>query len=86
MLELTGGAPKVLFGTMDNPVCELSLDRANGRLESSCAIETGGRRLGEEATVSVAEHEKLKAEHAALKAEVAALRRAVEALEKKNGA
>ena len=62
-------------------VCELSLDRANERLESSCAISISGarRRLGkedEETTVSVEEHR-------ALQTEVAALRRAVEALEKK---
>lgn len=92
-LELTGDAPKILFGSIDEPVCELSLDRSNGRLESTCAVSGTKRRLGEDvATVSVAEHAALKAEHAALKAEhvalekeigerVGELRRALEALE-----
>ena len=39
-LALTGGAPKILFGEMDAPVCELALDRENTRLNSTCDIST----------------------------------------------
>jgi len=79
VVELTGAAPKIVFGSVDQPVCELRLRGA--RLESSCEItdtSSNSRRLlttgeGEEAMTTAAEHE-------ALKAEVAALRRAVHTL------
>ena len=46
IIEMTGHAPKIIFGTAASPVCELLLDRTNNRLESTCPLQTG-RRLEE---------------------------------------
>jgi hypothetical protein len=55
IIELTGDAPKIIFGTIESPICELSLDRTNGRLDSTCSLNTG-RRL-DEIYLSKQEHE-----------------------------
>jgi hypothetical protein len=74
IIELTGHAPKIVFGTPDSPICELVLDRTSGSLKSSCDIDTltsqTGRRLGD----SPVRYDVLRKEIAALKAEVSALR------------
>ena len=46
VIELTGDMPRIIFGTVESPVCELSLNRANGRLDSTCSLQAG-RRLNE---------------------------------------
>jgi len=67
IMELTGVAPKIIFGTMDAPVCELSLNRGNSWIESSCPVISNRRRLDDD------EFE-WKSKLEALKAEVAELR------------
>eukprot|EP00966_Prymnesium_polylepis_P103236 2391164-Prymnesium_polylepis.1 len=32
ILEMTGDQPKIIFGTLETPICELSLDRTNAEL------------------------------------------------------
>jgi len=86
-LELTGDAPRIIFGEVDAPVCELMLDRSHGRLESTCAIASTARRLDEEEEDAdwVKELNELKVEVAKLrssenecKEEIAELRRTVQ--------
>lgn len=48
IIELTGYQPKILFGDPGSPACELSLNRDESRLESTCAISTSRRRLNSE--------------------------------------
>jgi len=75
LVELTGDMPKIAFGDPDSPTCELSLNRVNSRLESTCEITTAastspeGRRLQ-----TFAEHD-CKKELAVLKAEMNDMRR-----------
>jgi len=40
ILEMSGDAGKIIWGKLENPVCELILDRANTRLNSTCDIFT----------------------------------------------
>ena len=40
ILEMSGDAGKIIWGELENPVCELILDRANNRLNSTCDIFT----------------------------------------------
>jgi len=80
LIEMTGDAPKLVFGTLESPVCELSLDRTNRKLKSTCPIESSGRRLDEIMASGrghddkvVGELEQLKGDIAMLKAQVAQL-------------
>ena len=65
-LELTGSEPKIIFGSVEDPTCELSLDRSAGAVHSSCAISTPseafGRRLGAEEMALREEISRLRAE------------------------
>jgi len=40
IVELTGVAPKIRFGPVDVPVCELILNNAGRHLESTCDLHT----------------------------------------------
>jgi len=76
VLELTGEAPKILFGPAENPICSIKLDRGAGNLVSSCPIsEPGRRRLDEPEDTRVTQ-----VELAELKTEVADLLRQVRSL------
>lgn len=93
IIELTGDVPTIVFGTLESPVCTLSLDRNNRRVDSTCAITTERRRLADMVSpddeVSAAKHENyaLKTELAdvttelhKVKREMAELRALVSAL------
>lgn len=78
-LQLNGATPTIWFGATesnDTPVCELSLDKSQPRLVSSCELTSAassGRRLTSETVAADAtkihnDHEALKEEHRALKA------------------
>jgi len=43
-IELTGTRPTLNFGDPESPMCTLSLNRNDGRLESTCEISTNRRR------------------------------------------
>ena len=76
VLELTGQAPRIVFGSAAAPVCSLSLDGANGQILSSCELvdeSAPGRRRLSRASAPV------EAELKALRAEVAELRTALRA-------
>jgi hypothetical protein len=73
IIELTGDRPRVIFGTITSPVCELVLNRASNGLESTCHIETGSRRLEEVHD----QNKKLIMELAEVKAELAHLKELV---------
>jgi len=76
VLELTGQAPQIVFGSAAAPVCSLSLDGANGQLLSSCELvddSASGRRRLSHASAP------FEAELKALRAEVAELRTALRA-------
>ena len=57
VLEMSGDAGKIIWSELENPVCELILDRANTRLNSTCDIFT-------------TENDLLKAEVSTLEAKV----------------
>ena len=82
---MTGDAPKIVFGSLESPVCDLTLNRAIGGLQSSCAISTpaadGGRRLGD---FDETPYQSFKSELRTLGEEVVELRRIVRGLEMKN--
>lgn len=72
VLELTGVAPQIGFGSADSPTCTISLNTPERRLESTCAIsvpDTGRRRLANEAAFA-SEMESLRAEIAELRNDV----------------
>jgi len=75
IIEMTGDAPKIVFGTLESPICELTLDRSLGSLRSSCDINTNpsltGRRLSSGSSPS---YDELKLEIATLKVDLANLR------------
>jgi len=71
-LELTGTAPKITFGPPGAPSCMLSLNSFESRLESTCDIITGRRRLNEDKSYWLS-----MSEVALLKAEVTELRHMV---------
>jgi len=85
IIEMTGDAPKIVFGSLESPVCDLTLNRAIGGLQSSCAISTpaayGGRRLGD---FDESPYQSFKSELRTLREEVVELRRIVRGLEMKN--
>ena len=60
VLTLAGDMPKMLWGGVEQPVCELILDRENTRLKSTCPLFT-------------VENDELKAKVATLEAVVAEL-------------
>jgi len=76
IIELTGEAPKIVFGSLDSPVCDLKLNRATGSLESSCTITTpamdGERRLSD---FDGARYHAVKSELQKLREDVVQLRR-----------
>ena len=46
MLEMTGTDPRLIFGSLQVPVCELRMDSGARHLVSTCAITSpAGRRL-----------------------------------------
>jgi hypothetical protein len=72
------GSARLIFGTIGDPTCEISLDRPNGRLVSSCPIDTNRRHLAE---VSAPGPESpAEKNDAALESELAELRREVSEL------
>jgi len=73
LVELTGIEPKIRFGDADAPTCELSLDRINARLVSTCPIANGGRRLAEEEPNWKEELVALKASIAEIRGQLAAM-------------
>jgi len=79
IIEMTGDDPKLIFGTLENPTCQLSIDRPNGRLVSTCSIQDSRRRL-EEAFDCEAKHAALEQKYEALRTEVSELRALVEQL------
>ena len=71
IIEMTGDDPKLIFGTLDNPVCQLSVDRSNSRLVSTCPIQDS-RRL-EETFDCEAKYAALEQKYEALQTEVSEL-------------
>ena len=71
VLEMTGDMPKIMWGDLGDPVCALTLNRTNTRLDSTCNIFT-------------TENAELKAEVATLKAESAQLTTEVSELKADN--
>ena len=69
MLELTGDAPKILFGEIEAPACELQLNRETGRLTTTCDISLGDTSI---ATL-LAENAELAAQHLRFVRKIAAL-------------
>ena len=77
VLELTGTAPRVVFGSLAAPVCELRVDSAAGRLVSTCAIASAdGRRLAadDEDLDAAGGQRQVREELTELKLEIAELR------------
>ena len=69
---MTGDDPKLIFGTLENPTCQLSIDRPNSRLVSTCSIQDS-RRL-EEAFDCEGKYAALEQKYEALQSEVSELR------------
>ena len=75
IIEMTGDQPKIIFGTLETPICELSLDRTNAELVSSCSLQTG-RRLEESMEAPLSERlTALEQESADLKAQLADIKK-----------
>ena len=75
---MTGDNPKLIFGTLEDPTCQLSVDRLNSRLVSTCSIQDS-RRL-EETFDCEGMHAALEQKYKALQAEVTELRRSTNEL------
>ena len=75
---MTGDNPKLIFGTLENPTCQLSVDRPNSRLVSTCSIQDS-RRL-EETFDCEAKYLALEQQYKALRTEVSELRSLAEKL------
>jgi len=75
---MTGDDPKLIFGTIEKPICQLSIDRPNSRLVSTCSIQDS-RRL-EEAFDCEGKYAALEQKHKALQIEVSELRSLAEEL------
>ena len=78
VIEMTGEEPKLIFGTLQNPTCQLSMDRLNSRLVSTCSIHDS-RRL-EETVEYEGKYLALEKKYEALQSEVSELRRSVDAM------
>merc|ERR1711959_876496 len=72
IIEMTGDDPKLIFGTLENPPCQLSIDRPNSRLVSTCSIQDS-RRL-EEAGDCKGKYSALEKQYKAVQSEVSELR------------
>jgi hypothetical protein len=73
VLELTGDEPRITFGS--STVCEISLDRINNQLVSTCPFESGGRRLEKSVETPVIERVvALETENDALKTQLVELK------------
>jgi hypothetical protein len=79
VIEMTGDEPKLIFGTLENPTCQLSLDRPNARLVSTCSIQDSRRRL-EETFDCEGKHAALEQKYQALRSEVSELHRLADEL------
>lgn len=79
IIELTGEQPKILFGDLGSPMCELFLDRDSNQLQSTCEVQTPlgvqGRRLDLGGAADA-----IEADLVALKAEVAQMQQALKEL------
>ena len=73
IIEMTGDDPKFIFGTLEDPTCQLSVDRPNSRILSTCAIQDSRRRL-EEAFDCQGKYAALEQKYQALQSEVSELR------------
>jgi hypothetical protein len=70
---LTGDEPRITFGS--STVCEISLDRINNQLVSTCPFESGGRRLEKSVETPVIERVvALETENDALKTQLVELK------------
>ena len=78
VIEMSGNDPKLIFGTLENPTCQLSIDRPNSRLVSTCSIHES-RRL-EETVEREGKYLALEKKYVALQSEVSELRRSVDTL------
>lgn len=78
IIEMTGDDPKLIFGTLEDPTCQLSIDRPNSRLISTCSIQDS-RRL-EETFDCEAKYAALEQKYEALQSEVSELRQSIDAL------
>ena len=78
IIEMTGDDPKLIFGTLEDPTCQLSVDRLNSRLVSTCSIQDS-RRL-EETFDCEAKYAALEQKYEALQSEVSELRQSIDAL------
>jgi len=76
IIQLTGDSPTVNFGEPDAPICELYLNRAESRLESTCEISTPDHRRLDDGKYAYDPARELEA----LKAEITELRRTVNKL------
>ena len=82
ILEMTGDVPRIIFGDIAEPVCELLLDRINNRIMSTCPLQTTSlshRRLDKERDMDTAaapcetRYSNLKEEVGTLSARIAEL-------------
>jgi hypothetical protein len=78
IIEMTGDDPKLVFGTLESPICQLSIDRSNSRLVSTCAIQES-RRLEETVDCEV-KYSVLAQKCETLRLEVSEMRRLVDEL------
>ena len=78
IIEMTGDDPKLIFGTLEDPTCQLSIDRPNSRLVSTCSIQDS-RRL-EETFDCEAKYAALEQKYEVLQSKVSELRRSIDAL------
>ena len=70
---MTDDDPKLIFGTLETPTCQLSIDRLNSRLVSTCSIQDSRRRL-EEAFDCEGKYAALEQKYKSLQSEVSELR------------
>jgi len=73
---MTGDDPKLIFGTLEDPTCQLSVDRLNSRLVSTCSIQDS-RRL-EETFDCEGKYAALEQKYEAVQTEVSELRHLVD--------
>ena len=70
VLELTGDIPKMIWGERDAIICELTLDRVNTRLTSTCPLFTAENdELKAKVVTLDADNTEMKMELAELKTE-----------------
>ena len=78
-VEMTGNDPKLIFGTLEEPTCQLSIDRANSRLVSTCSIQDSAAASRRRSTAG-GKYSALEQKYNELQSEVSELRGLVDML------